>query len=201
MAIETFHDVMRRQGITCRSFNKFCSLTAVALGLKPAHAQDIRHAMETKPRFAEATEKYDGNFILAVEGNPPLSQEGMSYIIGGRPFLEQLKHAADHCKAIISWGSCASWGCVQAARPNPTQATPVHKVPGLVDKPIIEESDDEGARKGYCPYEVGGKEPTTCIGCSEDGFWDKGSFYERLSDSASRPTRSAVPPRPRWAQA
>jgi hydrogenase small subunit len=21
-----------------------------------------------------------------------------------------------------------------------------------------------------------------CIGCSEDGFWDKGSFYERLTD-------------------
>jgi hydrogenase small subunit len=21
-----------------------------------------------------------------------------------------------------------------------------------------------------------------CIGCSEDGFWDKGSFYNRLTD-------------------
>jgi hydrogenase small subunit len=21
-----------------------------------------------------------------------------------------------------------------------------------------------------------------CIGCSEDGFWDKGSFYSRLTD-------------------
>jgi hydrogenase small subunit len=21
-----------------------------------------------------------------------------------------------------------------------------------------------------------------CIGCSEDGFWDKGSFYQRLTD-------------------
>jgi hydrogenase small subunit len=21
-----------------------------------------------------------------------------------------------------------------------------------------------------------------CIGCSEDGFWDKGSFYDRLTD-------------------
>lgn len=32
-------------------------------------------------------------------------------------------------------GTCASWGCVQAARPNPTQATPIHKV--IHDKPII----------------------------------------------------------------
>ncbi len=35
----------------------------------------------------------------------------------------------------MSWGSCASWGCVQAAKPNPTQAMPVHKV--ITDKPII----------------------------------------------------------------
>ena len=37
--------------------------------------------------------------------------------------------------AIIAWGACASWGCVQAAKPNPTQATPIDKV--IPDKPII----------------------------------------------------------------
>jgi hydrogenase small subunit len=42
--------------------------------------------------------------------------------------------AAD-CAAVVAWGSCASWGCVQAARPNPTQATPVHEV--VTDKPVI----------------------------------------------------------------
>ncbi|MEF8763007.1 hypothetical protein R5H29_06680, partial [Stenotrophomonas sp. A3_2] len=42
--------------------------------------------------------------------------------------------AAD-AKAVIAWGACASWGCVQAARPNPTQATPIHEV--IKDKPII----------------------------------------------------------------
>jgi len=83
----------------------------------------------------EITHKYKGNYILAVEGNPPLEQEGMSCIIAGRPFVEQLQEVAKDCKAIISWGSCASWGCVQAARPNPTRATPVHEV--IRDKPII----------------------------------------------------------------
>ncbi len=33
---ETFYDVMRRQGITRRSFLKFCSLTAAAMGLRRA---------------------------------------------------------------------------------------------------------------------------------------------------------------------
>ena len=59
--------------------------------------------------------------------------------------------------------------------------------------------DDEGARNGWCLYELGCKGPTTynacatvkwnngtsfpiesghgCIGCSEPDFWDKGSLY------------------------
>jgi hydrogenase small subunit len=66
--------------------------------------------------------------------------------------------------------------------------------------------DDEGARNGWCLYELGCKGPTTynacatvkwnggtsfpiesghgCIGCSEPGFWDKGSFYSPLSAPA-----------------
>ena len=50
----------------------------------------------------EVMTKYKGNYILAVEGNPPLNQEGMSCIICGRPFVEQLKHVAKDAKAIIS---------------------------------------------------------------------------------------------------
>jgi hydrogenase small subunit len=63
--------------------------------------------------------------------------------------------------------------------------------------------DDEGARNGWCLYELGCKGPTTynacatlkwnggvsfpiqsghgCLGCSEPNFWDKGSFYSALS--------------------
>ena len=48
---ETFYDVMRRQGITRRSFLKFCSLTAAAMGLSPIYAGKIAHAMENKPRI------------------------------------------------------------------------------------------------------------------------------------------------------
>ncbi|MCW8950390.1 MAG: twin-arginine translocation signal domain-containing protein, partial [Sedimenticola sp.] len=43
---ETFYEVMRRQGITRRSFLKYCSLTASALGLGPAFAPTIAEAME-----------------------------------------------------------------------------------------------------------------------------------------------------------
>ena len=69
---------------------------------------------------------------------------------------------------------------------------------------FVEQWDDEGARKGHCLYKMGCKGPTTynacstvrwnngvsfpiqsghgCIGCSEDGFWDKGPFYKRLTN-------------------
>ena len=49
-ATETFYEVIRRQGITRRSFTRFCSLTAASLGLAPAVAATIAHALETKPR-------------------------------------------------------------------------------------------------------------------------------------------------------
>lgn len=203
---------------------------------------------------------YRGAYILAVEGNIPLANDGMSCIVGGRPFRQQFDEVAKHAKAIIAWGTCASSGCVQAARPNPTKATPVHKlvshvpvinVPGcppiaevmtgvlsyiltfdrlpeldnqlrpkmfysqrVHDKcyrrahfdagQFVEAWDDDGARQGWCLYKMGCRGPTTynacasmgwnegtsfpiksghgCIGCSEEGFWDRGPFYERLPD-------------------
>ena len=43
--IETFYEVMRRQGISCRRFLKCSSLTATSLGLGPSCAPQIAHAM------------------------------------------------------------------------------------------------------------------------------------------------------------
>ena len=75
--------------------------------------------------------------------------------------------------------------------------------------------DDEGARNGWCLYELGCKGPTTynacatvkwnnsssfpiesghgCIGCSEPNFWDKGSFYGVLSQAAWGKAGSVTP--------
>jgi hydrogenase small subunit len=206
----------------------------------------------------EVIRDYKGGYILAVEGNVPLANDGWNCIVGGQTFHKKLIKAARDAKAIIAWGTCASFGCVQAARPNPTQSTPIYKlvdhvpvinVPGcppiaevmtgiltymltfdrlpdldtrlrpkmfygqrIHDKcyrrahfdagQFVETWDDEGARLGYCLYKMGCRGPTTynacssigwndglsfpiksgapCIGCSEDGFWDRGPFYERL---------------------
>ena len=43
--LETSYEVMRRQGISRRSFLKFCSLTAASLGLGEAGAQEVAKAL------------------------------------------------------------------------------------------------------------------------------------------------------------
>jgi len=78
---------------------------------------------------------HPGGYLLAVEGNAPTADGGVYCTVGGDTFLNVLKETAEHAKAIVAWGSCASNGCVQAAHPNPTGAKPIHQI--ITDKPII----------------------------------------------------------------
>jgi len=80
-------------------------------------------------------QEHPGGYILAVEGNAPTADGGVYCTVGGETFLDVLTETAEHAKAVIAWGSCASNGCVQAARPNPTGAKPVHEL--ISGKPII----------------------------------------------------------------
>jgi hydrogenase small subunit len=105
------------------------------LSLDYSHVLMAAAGHQAEAALEETRRDHSGEYILAVEGNPPLNEDGMFCIVGGRPFIEQLKEMAAGAKAVVAWGSCASNGCVQAARPNPTQATPIHKV--IHDKPII----------------------------------------------------------------
>jgi hydrogenase small subunit len=89
-------------------------------------AEEAKHA---------TMEKYKGEYILCVEGSVPLGADGNYCCIAGRSAKDLLIEAAEGAKAIIAWGSCASNGCVQGAHPNPTNATPIHKI--IKNKPII----------------------------------------------------------------
>ncbi|GAB6078440.1 hydrogenase small subunit [Hydrogenobaculum acidophilum] len=200
--------------------------------------------------------EHKDNYILAVEGSITEFEEGACCMVGGKTFNEELLEAAEYAKFIVAWGSCASFGCVQAAYPNPTKSSSVDKI--IKDKPIVkipgcppipevmaalivyvllkeelppldsklrpkmfygmtihdacyrksfynvgkfaERFDDEGAKLGYCLYKLGCKGPSTynacsslgwynglsfpiksghgCIGCSQEGFWDKAMYKE-----------------------
>ncbi len=83
----------------------------------------------------DTMQKHHGEYLLLVEGTVPLADGGIYCCIGGRSALDILKEAAEGAKAIICWGSCASNGCIQSSKPNPTQATPIHKI--ITGKPLI----------------------------------------------------------------
>lgn len=66
--------------------------------------------------------KNAGKFILVVEGAIPVKDGGVYCMIGGKPFSEIVRATAAKAAAVIAIGSCASWGGVAAATPNPTGA-------------------------------------------------------------------------------
>jgi hydrogenase small subunit len=227
---------------------------------------DYHHTLQAASGTAAETAKKAamdenyGNYILIVDGSIPTGNPGYS-TIAGIDNLTMLKETAAGAGAIIAVGTCATYGGLPMADPNPTGATSVADI--LPDRTIInipgcppigevmtgvlaqilafgeipkldhlnrpmafygqnihdrcyrrpfyerglfaESFDDEGARKGWCLYKLGCKGPVTynacavtkwnggvsfpiqaghgCIGCSEPGFWDKGGFYQPLSQT------------------
>jgi len=83
----------------------------------------------------DTMEQYKGEYILLIEGSVPTADNGVYCCIGGRSALDIVHEVSENAKAIIAWGSCASNGCVQSANPNPTSATPIHKI--IKNKQII----------------------------------------------------------------
>ena len=77
---------------------------------------------------AKSIEANKGKFILVVDGAIPVKDKGIYCQIAGKPVLDILNETAPLAAAVIAIGSCASWGGVPSASPNPTGATPVHEI-------------------------------------------------------------------------
>ena len=141
-----------------------------------------------------------GKYILLVEGSIPLGNEGYC-MVGGKSAEQILKTAAEGAAAVIAWGSCASHGCIQAAKPNPTTATPIHKI---INKPVINvpgcppiaevmtavvthvllfgkipELDSQGRPKEFYSRRVHDT-------CYRRPYYDAGLFVESWDDEAAR---------------
>jgi hydrogenase small subunit len=76
-----------------------------------------------------------GKYVLVTEGASPTKDGGVYCKIGGKPQTEHIRKAAEGAVAIIAIGSCASWGGIQAADPNPTGAKPTAEI--IPDKTVI----------------------------------------------------------------
>ena len=92
---------------------------------------------QAEKQMDEAMEHFDGKYLLFVEGSIPLGMNGQFGTIGakGETFEEHLHRAAKGAAAVVAVGSCATFGGIPAAAPNPTNAVGVMDV--VKGKPII----------------------------------------------------------------
>ncbi len=66
-----------------------------------------------------------GGHLVIVEGAIPLAEDGLHCCIGGRTAIDILEEATAKAAAVIAVGSCATFGGVPKASPNPTNAVGV----------------------------------------------------------------------------
>jgi len=85
----------------------------------------------------EAKEKtiHAGGYLLVVEGAIPLAEDGIYCCIGGRSAVDLLQEAAANALAVVAVGSCAAFGGLPKAAPNPTGAVGVSEI--VKDKPVL----------------------------------------------------------------
>jgi hydrogenase small subunit len=79
-----------------------------------------QQAEEAKQATIEA-----GDYLLLVEGSISTKDNGLYCCIGGRTAMDHLEEAARNAVAAIAVGSCACFGNIPAANPNPTGAVGV----------------------------------------------------------------------------
>ena len=142
-----------------------------------------------------------GKYLLIVDGSIPAADAGFG-TIAGQDNLSMLEEVAEGAVAIVALGSCAAFGGIPGAAPNPTGAVPVNAV--VKDKPIINVSG--------CPpipvvitgvlvqYLTFGKLPeldalgrprafygqTIHDRCYRRPFYERGQFAESFDDAGAR---------------
>jgi len=99
--------------------------------LMAASGHQAEHQLE------DAIETFKGKYLLFVEGSVPMGIDGQYGTIGakGETFIDHLRRLAKDSAAIVAVGSCATFGGIPAAAPNPTDAKGVMDV--VNGKPII----------------------------------------------------------------
>jgi len=82
-----------------------------------------------------AMEENKGKYIVIVDGSVPLKDDGVYSTIAGVSNVQMLQDTVKNAFAVISIGSCASFGGIPGANPNPTGAVPISEL--VTDKPLI----------------------------------------------------------------
>ncbi|RXJ68172.1 hydrogenase [Halarcobacter ebronensis] len=88
-------------------------------------------------QLEDAIEHFKGKYILFVEGAIPTAMNGQYGTIGasGETFKEHLERLSKDAAAVVAVGTCATFGGIPAAAPNPTGAVGVMNI--VKGKPVI----------------------------------------------------------------
>lgn len=76
-----------------------------------------------------------GKYVCVIEGAIPTKDGGIYCKIGNKTAMDLAREVSANAAAVIAIGSCASWGGVPSADPNPTGATGAPMV--LTDKKVV----------------------------------------------------------------
>jgi len=80
----------------------------------------------------DVLKKHKGEFIAIVEGSIPAADGGVYCCVGGQSAMDLVEETCRAAAATIAVGTCATFGGLPAAAPNPTGALSVaDAVPGL----------------------------------------------------------------------
>ncbi|MFH1460349.1 MAG: hydrogenase small subunit [Candidatus Omnitrophota bacterium] len=90
----------------------------------------------------ETAQKFKGKFILILEGGVPTAENGLYCTIGernGQPItlVEAVQNLVPDAGVLMAVGTCAAFGGIPSAKPNPTQVKSLAEVSGKIDKPVI----------------------------------------------------------------
>jgi hydrogenase small subunit len=143
-----------------------------------------------------------GKYLLLVDGSVPTKDGGIYSTIAGRSNEAVLAECADGAAAVIAVGSCAAFGGLPGADPNPTGAVPISAL--LKDKPVINlpgcpplpttlggivahylafselpELDDLGRPLAFYGETIHDR-------CYRRPFYDQGKFAESFDDRGAR---------------
>lgn len=144
----------------------------------------------------------EGKFVLVVEGSIPTKDRGIYMKLAGKPALELMQRVGSKAAAIIAIGSCASWGGLPSADPNPTGAVgvdsivkgkPIVNIPGCPPNPYtLLGTVLQYARYGTLPALDEQKRPKFAFDrvihdhCPRRGHFDAGRFVTTFGDEAHR---------------
>jgi len=152
---------------------------------------------------AQAMKENYGAYLVVVDGSLPSPDSNMGYsTIAGHSNYDILMETVEGAAAVVAVGTCAAFGGLPRANPNPTGAVPVHEL--ITDKPVINVPGcppvpmvisgvlAQYLTFGQLPALDHYNRPLAFFGqsihdrCYRRPFYDKGLFAESFDDEGAR---------------